>query len=102
MTELIIIIVSIIYIWNWSGFIFDLSKGIFKVLNPNKAYNGQPIMKPFGCALCMVFWCTILYSIFGLGLTLIISLGVGVASSIVSTLVDRLLGVTIKLINKIQ
>ncbi len=102
MIEIGIIIVSITYIWNHSGFMFDFSKWVYKILNPHKPYNGQPLMKPFGCFLCMTFWTVLGYSIFGLELSIIYSLGISVASAILSLLVDKLLMVIIRGINLIK
>lgn len=100
--ELLIIIGSIVYVWNHSGFIYDLSKAIYLRLNKGKSYMGQQLPKPFGCSLCMVFWITLIYGLFGVELTIIFSVGLAVASAIASVLFDKLLGIFFKLINKIE
>ena len=101
MIKILILIVSIVYVYNYSGFMYDLTKGFYRLLNPEKPYMGQPLFKPIGCTLCMVWWITILYSILFLKLSIIYSLGIGVGSSIGSMLIDKVLGKVIDLINKI-
>lgn len=100
--NLIILTAVIIYIWNHSGFIFDLSKAVYKWLNPNKIYMGQPLQKPFGCAQCLVFWVTTIYSIAILSIPLIESLGVGVMFSLIAIVIDKIYIIFLRAINKIN
>lgn len=100
--EIGIIVVAIVYVWNHSGFIYDLSKSIYKMLNPTKGYLGQQLPKPIGCSLCMVFWIVLLYATFQTELNIIYSVGISVASAILSVLTDKIFGLIFKLINKIQ
>ena len=98
--NILILTISIVYIWNHSGFIFDITKMIFKKLNPEKPYLGQPLPKPFSCYSCMTFWVNLVYALFYLNI--IYSLGIGVAASILAILIDKLLGLILKYINKIK
>lgn len=97
--ELFIIIVSIVYIWEHSGFIFDVSKALYSKLNPDKVYMGQPMMKPFGCYSCIIFWTTFIYSFFTF--TFIPSIGIGVISSLFGMFMNKMIGKLIHLINKL-
>lgn len=101
-TDLLIITASIIYIWNYSGFIFDLSRMLYERLNKDKTYKGQTIMKPFGCALCMVFWCVLGYALLIMKCSIIHSVGLGVLFSFVGMVIDLLIGRTLHLINKFK
>lgn len=98
--NLIIITLSITYIWNYSGFIFDITKLIYQKLNPNSKYMGQQLPKPIGCSMCMVFWTTFIISL--LSVTLIYSLGIATLFTILSVFIDKLYGVLFRLINKIK
>ena len=102
MIEILILIISITYIWQHSGFIYDLSKLVYTKLNKGKRYQGQPIMKPFGCFSCIIFWVVGLYAFIAMDLSIIISIGVAVASSILGLLIDKLMMIIIRVINKIE
>lgn len=101
MIEILIIIISITYIWQHSGFIYDLTKFIYEKLNKDR-YKGQPIIKPFGCYSCMIFWITTAHYYTQIESNIIYAVGVGVASSIVGVLIDKLMMVLIRCINKIS
>lgn len=100
--NLFIIILSIVYIWNYSGFIYDLTKFLYKILNKDKVYKGSPLPKPFGCTLCMIMWTTTIYYYIQIQSNIIYAIGVGVASSILSMLIDKLMMILIRYINKIE
>lgn len=100
--EILVLITSIVYIWEHSGFMYDLSKFIYEKLNKGKRYKGQPIMKPFGCYTCMTFWLVGLYAFIAMDLSIILTIGVAVASSILGLLIDKLMGIIIRVINKIE
>lgn len=98
--NLLILMLSIVYIWNHSGFILDVTKIIYQKLNPNSKYMGQSLPKPLGCSMCMVFWSTFIICLFNV--TFIYSLGIATLFSILSVLFDKLYGIIFKLINKIK
>lgn len=102
MIEILIIIISIVYIWEHSGFIYDMNKLIYNKLNKGKQYKGQPIMKPFGCYICMIMWITSIYFYTQIEHNIIYSIGIGVLSSIVGMIVDKILMIILRLINKIS
>lgn len=58
--NILLINLSIITIYE-SGFIDDLTKIIFKKLNPKKEYMFQQLPKPFSCWFCMCFWIDFIY-----------------------------------------
>lgn len=98
--NILILIFSIVYIWNYSGFIFDITKIIYIKLNPNKQYLGQQLPKPFSCYICMIFWTVLAICL--PNMTLIYSLGTATLSTIIGVITDKLYGVFFKLINKIK
>lgn len=100
--EILIIIVSIVYIWEHSGFMYDLSKFMYEKLNKGKRYKGQPIMKPFGCYTCMIMWVTTIHYYIYIQSNIIFAIGVGVVSSILGMLIDKLMGIVIRIIYKIE
>lgn len=99
--QLIIICFSITYIISHSGIVFDLSKFIWKLTHPNKDWTYQIIGKPFSCSICMTFWVTLGFLLFN-SVGLIYSLGIASLMAICSILVDKIIGLIIKLINKIE
>ena len=102
MTELLIIIISIVYIWEYSGFMYDLSKLVYTKLNKGKQYMGQSLMKPFGCYTCMIMWITTIHYYIQIQSNIIYSIGVGVASSILGMLIDKLMMILIRMIHRIS
>jgi hypothetical protein len=98
MINVLIIILSIVYIWEFSGFIEDLTRGLFNWRGYN--YLGQQLNKPFSCYLCVIFWSTFLYSIFSVGL--LKAIGVGVVSSLIGLLARQLIELYLRLIQKIK
>lgn len=101
MLEILIITVAIVYVWEYSGFIFDLTKGVFKMLNPSKEYMGQSLPKPFGCSACMVLWVVLIYGLLYLKLSMVFIIGISVGCSFFSTLISKVLGKIVELINNI-
>lgn len=98
--NILILIISIVYIWNHSGFMFDMTKNIYEKLNKNKKYMGQTLPKPFGCYTCMTFWIILIYSLFNM--TLIYSIGIAVLSAILSVIFNNIFFVLFKFIDKIK
>ena len=99
--ELVVITAAITYIVNHSGITISVSKAVFKYLNPGKFWNGELIMKPFSCAICLSFWTVLIMSLFG-GISIVYSLGLASAFSLLSILADKLIAVSIKLIHLIK
>lgn len=89
---------TITWILGYSGFLFDFSKWLYQIVN-KKIWTGQFIGKPFGCALCMTFWITLIYCLFSY--SILISLSIASLSGMLTYLTDKLIGVIIKLIDKI-
>lgn len=100
--KILIIIISIVYIWQHSGFIYDISKFVYTKLNKSKIYMGQSLMKPFGCYTCMIMWITTIYYYIQIQSNIVYAIGVGVASSILGMLIDKLMMIIIRYINKIE
>lgn len=59
----ILLTFSIVYIIDFSGILFDLSKLFYEVTTRRK-WKYQMIRKPFGCSQCMTFWSILIYSLF--------------------------------------
>jgi hypothetical protein len=67
--DIVLIMFIINYVWNVSTFIIDLTQFLYEKLNKGKKYMYQPLIKPFGCSSCMVFWVIFIYSLItGVGL----------------------------------
>lgn len=79
---LLLITFSVVYIIDFSGIITDLSKYIWIQTHPNQVYKYKQIGKPFGCSVCMTFWLSILYCIFGLNICIIYSISIGCGLSL--------------------
>lgn len=58
--NIILINLSIIIIWEISGFITDLTKIIYEKIN-KKPWIGQSLPKPFSCWYCMCVWINLIY-----------------------------------------
>ena len=100
--NLLIIVCSIVYIWDYSGFIFDLTKLVYKKLNKDKPYKGQSLPKPIGCTLCMVFWCVVTYGLLIMKYSIIHSIGLGVGFSILAPYIELIMGMVINTANKFK
>lgn len=87
-----------VFIVDYSGIIFDLSK--FLYTRSGRKWNYQFIGKPFGCSLCLVWWITLIYLLFNL--SFLYAIGIAAASSIFSVLTKKIIGLIFKLINKIE
>lgn len=97
--NLLILTFAIVYIIDYSGIVFELSKTLYHRLNQGKPYMGQLIPKPFSCSVCVTFWTTLIYSMFTDNI--IHSLGLACGFAILSTLIYKLIGIIMKLINKL-
>lgn len=100
--NLLIIVCSIVYIWDYSGFIFDLTKWIYKKLNKDKPYRGQSLPKPIGCTLCMIMWTVFIYGLLIMKCSVIHSVGLGVGFSILAPYVGLVMGWVINTANKLK
>jgi hypothetical protein len=98
--NVLIIIFSVSYIIGHSGILFDLSKWVYERTH-NEKWNYQMIGKPFGCTTCMSFWLTLIYVLIS-GIGIISSLGIACVASIGSVLIGKVIGVVVRLINKIE
>lgn len=99
---LILITFICVYIIGHSGIIFDLSKFIYNLTHKNKEWKYQMIGKPFNCYSCLSFWLTIIYSLI-IGTPFIYSIAIGsLFGGIISLLIDKLLQLIFKIINKIE
>ena len=98
--NLIIITFSIVYIIDFSGFIFNISKTIWKILNKNKEYQ-YTLIKPFGCSLCMTFWVTLGYCYLIINLSLIYSIGIAVlCGGFLTVIIKKIINIFYNKINK--
>ena len=96
--QLLILTASITYIWEHSGFISDLSKGIYNYTHPKNEWMGQPLRKPFGCYICMTFWLS--FGILLFHTTVIYALGLGCAFAILASVINKIMKYFFKIINK--
>lgn len=97
--DLLIITLVIVFVQNHSGFTYSLGKFVYEKANKKK-YMGQSMRKIFSCSLCEVHWITLIYCLIA-GLPIIQSFGMATLFAMFSLLVDKLVGVYIKLVNKI-
>lgn len=98
--DLLLITLIIVFVQNHSGFTYSLGKFIYEKAN-KKAYMGQPMRKIFSCSLCEVHWITLIYCLIA-GISVIHSFGLATIFAIFSLLLDKILMLIIKYINKIQ
>lgn len=90
----------ITYIVKHSGIIIDVSKFIWKNTHKEE-WNYQLIGKPFGCYNCLNFWIILFYCLFN-NINIIESIAIGcLFSGFISVLIDKIIILTIKIINKI-
>jgi hypothetical protein len=98
--NILILCFSITYIINHSGVVFDLSRFVWQLTHKGKEWNYQMIKKPFGCAVCMSFWVTLVFLLFN-SVGLVYALGSASLMGLFSIVVDKLIGLFVNLINKI-
>lgn len=79
-----------------------MTKWIYKKLNKDKPYRGQSLPKPIGCTLCMIMWTVFIYGLLIMKCSVIHSVGLGVGFSILGMLIDKLMMILIRYINKIE
>jgi len=98
----IIILINFIcvYIVDYSGIVFDLSKFIWRMSHKNSVWMGQLIGKPFGCAQCLCFWISLIYLL--CVTSFIYALGIACLSAMLVLLTNKLIGFTLRMINKIK
>lgn len=98
--KLMILVASIVYIMNYSGILYSITKSIYRLINPKKEYLGQQLPKPFSCAMCMSFWIVLIlcWSKFGW----IYAIGIASIGSIYSLIVDVILKFIIDKINRLK
>lgn len=94
----VIINFVIVFIIDYSGIIFDLSKFLYTI--SGREWKYQIIGKPFGCSLCMVWWLTIAYLLFNIGF--LYAIGLAALSSIFSVFTKKIIGLIFKWFNKIE
>ena len=99
LSEIFTIVFSVVYIVEYSGFIQSLSKWLWEIRG-NGNWSGQLIRKPFSCSVCLSFWLVLIYLLKN-EQSIILSIGVAVIASISSVLINRLMGVLFRLINRI-
>lgn len=97
--NLFLITLVIVFVQNHSGFTYNLGKFIYEKANKG-VYLGQPMRKLFSCSLCQVHWITLFYCLFT-GIGVIHSFGIATVMAILSLLVDKLLMLIIRTINRI-
>lgn len=59
--NIIMIVLSIIFIVDISGVMEYIKRTIFKIINGRKVNYVPYELKPFDCSLCMTFWIIIIY-----------------------------------------
>ena len=96
--QLLLLTASITYIWEHSGFISDLAKGIYNYTHPKNEWLGQPLRKPFGCYICMTFWLTFIVLLFNT--SIIYALSLGCAYAITASVINKIMKYIFILINK--
>lgn len=100
LSQMLILSISFTWLINHSGFIVSLSEWLYTRLNKNKQWLGQMIPKPWSCALCMTFWVTLIIGLFNTNI--VYAIGYASAFSFLTIVIDKIITVIIKLLNKIQ
>ena len=99
MSDIAMIVFSVVFIIEHSGFIQSLSKMVWQKIKKTE-WRGQLIRKPFSCSLCMSFWLVLAYLLLN-EQTIILSVFVSVIASISSIIINRLMGMFLRLIHKL-
>ena len=76
------------YIIDYSGITTEINKTIYKLRK--REYRYQPLMKPFGCSLCMCFWVNTIYLFYNTN-NIILSLSIGVSSSLMVNIIKKII-----------
>lgn len=97
--NILLITFIIVYIVDYSGIIFDLSKTIWQLTHPNKIYQYRQLGKPFGCSVCLSFWICSIYLLYA-GQTIIISLAIGCLMALSTNIYKIIINVYNHLTNK--
>ena len=98
-TNIFLVTFVIVYIVDYSGIIFDLSKFIYKQTHKGKEWKYQIIGKPFGCSVCMSFWINTLL-ILCYGQSLVLALTIGCLSSLGTNIYKLIINYYNKITNK--
>ncbi len=93
--NVLIIIASIVYLYNHTTLIYDL-----EILLQKKLGTQNELRKPFSCSSCMIFWITFLYLLFHE--SFLISFSIGLLSHLLSRLVNKIITLIINVIEKIN
>lgn len=98
--NIIILTFVIVFVQNHSGFVHNMTQTLYEWIK-GKPYKGQPMRQLLSCSMCQVHWLSLFYCLFT-GVSFIHSLGIASLAAIGSLLVDKIIGVIIRLINRIQ
>lgn len=84
----ILIVVSIVYLYNFTSLINDISDGLKKKLGA----KGE-LSKPFSCYSCMTFWSVFIYSLFTFNILFAFSIGLlgHFSARIVYKIIDKII-----------
>jgi hypothetical protein len=97
--DLAMIVFSVVFIVEHSGFIQSLSKMVWQKTKKTK-WQGELIRKPFSCSLCLSFWLVLAYLLIN-DQTIIFAVFVAVIASISSVVVNKVMGMFFRLIHKL-
>lgn len=96
---LLLFIITVI--WDFSGVIYDLSKFVYKTLNPNKPYMGQSLPKIISCSYCIKFHTTWIYLILINDMNIIYGFAIASVFTFIGLLLVKLLKKLENRINKL-
>ena len=97
--NLLILVIVIVYIVDYSGIIYDLSSFLYKLLNPTKKWNYYILNKPWSCSVCLSWWIGLGYALFNV--SFVYALGIGVLCAIGSVYIKKIIGFVLHLANKL-
>ena len=96
--KILILTLSITYIWQHSGFVTDMAKIIYEKTHSGEIWMGQPLRKPFGCYVCMTFWTSFIILLFNI--SILYALGMACLYSILAVIFDKIFKHIFIIINK--
>jgi len=88
----------VVFIIEYSGILFDLSKFLYS--RSGRKWKYQMIGKPFGCSMCMTWWITLVYLLFSI--EFLYAIGLAAMSSMVSVFTKKIIGLVLKWFNSIE
>jgi len=98
--ECLMMTFSTCFIISHSGIVFKINRAIYSKLNKDRPYKGQSIPL-ISCPLCISFWITSLL-MYNYTENIIQSITFGCIFAILSTLINKIIGIILQTIQKIK